>query len=400
MRAKRCALILMMIPLLLLPGCWSRRELTDVSFAGLMAIDWMDEQYVVTLNINSPRRQTQEQTAGGGKEGVWTVSGQGDTVDIALARIDQILSRSLTLAHIRAVFFGEEMARRGIGPALDFLLRSVEIRPTAWVGITEGKAKELLTARPRQEQVPSDGPMGYHDSAANRSSLTPARRLTEVSNILQEEGIELTLPFFRLGNREIPRENGALSPAPEHQKEIIFGGAGVFEQDRLVAWLSPTGARGQLWARDRVVHGALRGECPDPKKAHGVVFRLRKATGKVRTGVEGGKLRGYITIRVFADVNELLCEGRLPFTPDLPLLEKSLRERVQQDIDTALEAARETGSDIFGFGQSLFRYAPQQFTSRQEKWPELIKQMPISIKVEARVVRMGQISRRYKWRRD
>lgn len=396
-RAKR--LVTVLVLLALLPGCWSRRELTDVSFAGLMAIDWVNDEYKVTLNINSPRRQAGEGGVAPQSGAVWTVSGQGDTVDIALARIDQVLSRSLTLAHIRAIFYGEEMARRGIGPSLDFLLRSVEIRPTAWVGITQGQASELLMARPRQEQVPSDGPLGYHDTASNRSSLTPARRLTEVSNILQEEGVDLTLPFYRLGSEPIPRENGALSPSPSHHREVIFGGAAVFKGDKLADWLAPTGARGQLWARGRVVHGALRGNCPEPEKAHGVVFRLRKANGKVRTRVEGGKVKGYIDINVIADVNEILCDELLAEPPPLPRLEKSLRDRVLEDVNIALATAREEGADIFGFGQMLFRFAPRHYLARKERWDEVFKEMPISIRVQARVVRLGQISRRYRWRR-
>lgn len=393
------AVLLVMV--LLLSGCWSRRELTDVSFAALVGIDWVDDQYQITVNINQPQRSAGEQAESNTRR-VFTVSERAPSPDAALAKLDQILERSLTLSHVRSVVFGETMARRGIGPVLDFLLRSVEIRPTAWMAVTNGPAEELLMARPLQD-APAEGPLGYHDAASRRSSISPARRLTDAANILQEEGVDLTLPLFRRADREAPEsgkaeDQGALHAKEDHPAEIVYGGAGVFVQDKLVGWLTPEQARGQLWANDRVAHGAISSECPEPKADERVVFRLRRGSGKTKTHLEGNKVRGSVNIKVAVDVNDVTCSGPMVRDGDVSQLEQVLADRVRENIERALVVSRETGSDFFGFGQELFRDAPGAYLSREKKWEEILRTMPVTITVDASVVRLGQVNLKYRWR--
>lgn len=393
----RRLLALLCIGAVLTMGCWSRRELTEISFAGMMGIDWAEGKYEVTLNINSPKRAGGEETGGATRKEVWTVTGQGRSVDEALNRIDQILARSLTLAHVRSVIFGEELARRGIGPTLDFLLRSVEVRPTAWMGVTQGPAKELLKARPRQQTAPSEGPVGYHDVARLRSGYVPTQRLVDVTRILQEEGQDLALPFFRLGGEEAPRPAGAIEANEDAPQEIAFGGAGIFRGDKLVGWLSPVEARGGLWA-ERVEHGLVAARCRDEDRE--ALFRVRKAGGEISVQMGPDGPRGRIYTKVFADLNELGCRE---FTVDgynTAPLQRLLANQVSQEISMALEQARAAGSDFFGFGRQLYRDNPHLFKRKEAQWHKILAEMPVEIVVESRVPRLGQVTKRYLWSRE
>jgi spore germination protein KC len=400
---RRVAALIMAAGVLLLTGCWSRRELTDVSFAGVVGFDWVDDQYLVTIAIHSPR-----QTSAGGEKAqptartVWTISEQAPSPDVAFAQLDQILPRALTLTHVRSIIFGEEMARRGIGPVMDFLLRSVEIRPTAWVGVTNGQAAEVLRAQPRQG-VMTEGPLGYHEWTRDRSSITPARRLTDVAHILQEEGIDLTLPLFRRANKSSPnpersQEEGALRPKPEDAEEIIYGGSGVFRGDKLVAWLTPRETRGHLWGINEVGHGIVSAPCPKPVANQRVVFRLRNSNGRTTLAMVNGKLQGTVSVRVVVDVNEITCDEPLVGEEDTNRLEQVLEARVREYINASVNISRREGSDMFGFGQSLFRRQPAMFLTRQAKWDKILADLPVTVEVDARVVRLGQSRHRFHWR--
>ncbi|HEY3367163.1 MAG TPA: Ger(x)C family spore germination protein [Symbiobacteriaceae bacterium] len=397
MRHSKLVAVLLMA--FVLSGCWSRRELTEVSFAGIMGIDWVDGQYLVTINVLSPRRGG---GGGGGSEGVgtnvsgvWTVSQQAAALDEAVGRIDQILSRSLTLAHVRSIIYGEEMARHGIGPTVDYLLRSVEVRPTVWMGVTNGLARDLMTARTRQEGALSEGPLGYHDAAKRRSSVSPSIHLAEMANILQEEGISLTLPVFRLANRETPKPDGEKSPDPEAPKEIIFGGSGVFRDDKLVAWLSPDETMGQLWVKGHIVHGVISAPCKDPDRR--AVFRLRKGKGDVKIKLVQGKLVGEVHIKAIADLNELNCREPGLTEEGAVGLSDLLRKKVEQQISAALKVAQKNGADFLGFGQELYRRDPKMFRKHQATWAKELTTMPITIHVDAKVPRQGQMGPRFHW---
>ncbi|HWI65869.1 MAG TPA: Ger(x)C family spore germination protein [Symbiobacteriaceae bacterium] len=386
---------------LVVTGCWSRRELTEVSFAGILGVDWEEGKYMISLVISSPRRQSGE---GGGSPSrrVWTVSQDGPSLDAALARMDQTLDRSLTLSHIRAIVFGEGMARRGIGPVMDFLLRSVEVRPTAWVSVTNGDAKTLLGARPRQDEL-SEGPLGYQDAAQRRSSLTMARRLTEVANILQEEGVDLTLPMFRRGDQPGPQGQESQEEAPlrgyEHEEfEVKFGGSGIFKGDKLVGWLNPDETRGHLWVKDRIMQGAIIAQCPTPKPDQRIVFRLRHGEGELKTRVENGQVKGSIEVKVVADVNEISCEEPVLTDGNTEKLEQALDARMRKTIGQAVAAMKRERSDFLGFGQALYRKQPAAFTSREKQWDEILTQLPVTVDVSVRIPRLGQLNRRYRWK--
>ncbi|HYF91643.1 MAG TPA: Ger(x)C family spore germination protein [Symbiobacteriaceae bacterium] len=403
MRLRRMAAVLLAL-LMTLSGCWSRRELTEVSFAGLMGVDWAEGQYLITLNIWLPGRQGGER-GGGGTPGhkVMTVTERGPSPDGALAKLDQVLPRSLTLAHVRAVIFGEEMARKGIGPVMDFLLRSVEIRPNAFVGIASGSAFELLGARPRQD-IPAAGPLGYHDAALRRSSVTPIRRVAETANTLQEEGIDLTLPLFRRGNQPPPKppdvyDEGALRESEGNADEIVFGGAGVFRGDKLVGWLTPDETRGTLWGTDQMGHGAISAECPKPEPDNRIIYRLRKGQGKADVELVGGKPRGVIRVNVVADVNDVTCTDTMIRDGDIRSLIRVLDSRVRANVDRAVGVMRETGADIFGFGQNLFRADPAAFLAREDQWSDIVREMPVTVQIDARVSRLGQLNVKYRWKR-
>ncbi len=391
-RSFRLAVVL--LASLLLSGCWSRRELTDVSFVGLIGVDLEDDQYLVTFNVIAPKQAGQE--GGGASQGradVWSVTATAFSLDEAVGKANQLVSRDITLAHVRAIVFGETFARKGIAPALDFLLRSVEVRPTAWVTVTTGSANNFLEIRPRQERVPAEGPIGFNDLVQARSGITPARRLLEVANILQEEGIDLTLPLFRRADMKHPNPDGE-EEAGSGARELIYGGAGIFRGDRLVGWLSADQARGALWSVGRVSRAALAAPCEDPEKR--AVFRVRSSEGSVRTTVRDQKIEGEIRVKVVADLNESACSEQIVRGGDLSRAEEMLAKQVRTELTETLALLRETGSDYLGFGQSLYRRAPSIFRAHEKKWPETLAEMPVRIVVEAQVPRTGQMKQRYR----
>ena len=401
MRVRRFVVLVLLSALL--AGCWSRRELTEVSFVGAIGIDWVDGEFQVSLAVIQPRKQVSEQ-GGPPASGVWTVAERGPAITAALAKLDQTLERAMTLTHVRVIVFGREMAEHGIGPTIDFLLRGVEIRPTAWVAVTNSRAVDLLQARPRQERVPTDGPLGYQDVANRRSSITPARRLTQVAELLQEEGISLTLPLFRLGSLDAPNpeqamDEGAMEGRPENAREIIYGGAGIFRDDRLVGWLTPEQSRGHLWGINQIVHGVISADCLKPKPDERVVFHMRKSAGRSTTSLTGGKLRGLVRVQVVADIHELTCAEPILRNGDTSVAEALMAQRIRANIEKALAVSRATGADFFGFGQSLFRAAPAEFKARQSRWEEELRTMPITVEVQTRVARTEQITQRYRWRK-
>lgn len=384
-------LVCLLLLLSLLSGCWSRREITEVAFGGLMAIDWVDDAYLVTLNILLPPQPgggsgaaAGGQRGGGGDGSVWTIQTQAASIDEAIGRLDRISPRRVFLSHVRAVVFGEAMARRGIRPPLDALSRSVEIRPTLWVGVTPGLGGELLLARPTLELYPANGPLGYHDLIPRRGSLGPAQRLVQVVALLLEEGIDLSLPALHL----TAADSNPRPALPQPDPEVLIGGAALFKDDRLTGWLQPEEARGLLWANNTAQLGTVQTPCPEGEGW--VVHRLRDSSARLRAELRGDALAVEIRIAITTDINEVLCPHGPTSAAELRRFEQALAAEVAREVQSALAKMQEHGSDALGIGQALFRANPRAYRELAERWSEVFTELEVDLQIAASVRRVGQ----------
>ncbi len=385
----------LLLALALLSGCWSRREITETSFIGLLAVDWVNGRYRLTANGLLPANQGSDRSASGGggtdpeQKPIWTIQAEAPSLDEAMGRLERLSPRRIFLGHLRAVLFGEAMARRGIGAPLGYLDRSSEVRPTVWLGVTPGLAGPLLTTRPVTELYPANGPLGYHDLIPKRLSMAPARRLVNAIAILQEEGADLVLPMFRMREPE-GGDPTTVIPAPERVGEMLIGGAGVFRGERLVGWLTPEEGRGLLFARSRAASGPIAARCPQGEGQ--TVFRLRGSKTKlILTGEEADDLAVTLLITAYADLNDVQCDTGPASVDQLTQFEEALAGEIEREVRNALQISRRTGADIFNLGQALFQRNPPAYKALARRWPEVLARIPVEIQVQTRVPRVGQI---------
>lgn len=113
-------------------GCWSRRELNELSIAFALGLDYADGEHVVTVQIINPGEISPAQGGeGGGGEArapVATFTTRGATLFEAVRRMTKVVPRKVFLSYVRIVVIGEALAKQGIVDVLDFLLREDEFR--------------------------------------------------------------------------------------------------------------------------------------------------------------------------------------------------------------------------------------------------------------------------------
>lgn len=152
----RRALVCLLLRLLaagLFGGCWSRKEIHELAFVMAIGVDWDEERgrYDLTLQVVRPALVPQPtgQGSGGGlpqERPYFFIQVGGGNLAEALGEALKFETRRLYLGHLQAVGVREAAARRGIGPALDYLWRHQEVRPTAEMLVAASRARTLLQA--------------------------------------------------------------------------------------------------------------------------------------------------------------------------------------------------------------------------------------------------------------
>ncbi|WP_231571157.1 Ger(x)C family spore germination protein [Gordoniibacillus kamchatkensis] len=178
-RTQARLLLVFVLAVPLLSGCWDRQEIEQRAVVLGVGIDVASEQTVnknegevshlrgsfpepetgnirVTMQIAVPGRiplgpGVSGSGGGGGGAGgqntVWVVDGFGQTINDALNNMQQSVALPLFYGHLRVIVISEAVAKKGIQNLNDFLRRNPEIRRMTWMVVSRGKAAEVMRLR-------------------------------------------------------------------------------------------------------------------------------------------------------------------------------------------------------------------------------------------------------------
>ncbi|MGE5675398.1 MAG: Ger(x)C family spore germination protein, partial [Mycobacterium leprae] len=144
----------MLLALVLLTGCWDRVEVEDQAYVISMGIDkGVRERLQVTVRVAEPSQQRRPPGTGLSAR---LLTAEGDTVLQAIYVMNGGMGRRLDLRHLRALVWGESLARDGLEPVIMELERNPFIRSTMLVAQARGRAMDVLQAdAPTIETDPS-----------------------------------------------------------------------------------------------------------------------------------------------------------------------------------------------------------------------------------------------------
>jgi spore germination protein KC len=143
---KFLLLIYISLTLMIVPGCWSRRELNSLSISQAIAVDLEPDGKIVLTFLFVKPDSGQKQMGGGSGSGMSyvLVSEKGETLFDTQRDIYLSLPRKLFMGQNSLVIYSEQAARAGLGPLMDLFFRHKDFRLTNYVFVTRGKASDML----------------------------------------------------------------------------------------------------------------------------------------------------------------------------------------------------------------------------------------------------------------
>lgn len=145
-------LLVMLLCMPLLGGCYDRNELEEMAFIVSLGFDKGPGQTVdVTARIAVPRKLTGGGTGegnsgkGGGEVGgAKAITVRAHSVEEAVNLLNTNVERRISMLHLAIIVFGEDLARDGILPYLRPLSRYREFRRTVFLHVVKGKARKIF----------------------------------------------------------------------------------------------------------------------------------------------------------------------------------------------------------------------------------------------------------------
>lgn len=394
MRYKLASLLMALVLLFPLAGCWDRRELNELGISVAMGIDKVGDRYQVTVQVVQPGEVASQK---GGSEGITPVTiykAAGTTIFEAVRKMTTVSSRKIYAAHLRIIVIGEELAREGIGDALDLLSRDYELRADSFLLIakrtTAAHVLEILTPL---EKIPAN--KIYDSIQTSEKVWAPVMSVTldTFINDMESKGKNPVISGILVtGNSEKGSTNENLKTI-QPAASIQNNGLAVFRRDRLIGWLNQQESKGYNYIVNNIDSTVGIVDCPHGGK---VALEVIHSEAKIKSSVRNGRLRLAVDLRSEQNVGEVKCQIDLTEPQAVQALEQQAEKVMQGILEHAIEAAQKKyKSDFLGFGNAVHRSNPGEWKSLQKDWEEVFEVTDVDVTVKVNIKRTGTVTNSY-----
>lgn len=385
-KKRAILLILIIVNLLILSGCWDTREINELGLVTAVGIDKADgsNKYMVTVQIANPSSQNSGSGQSGAKSEVWIGAAEGPSLFDATRKLVKTSSRRIMWAHNNVVIIGESLAKEGIIPVADYFSHNPELRMKAAIVIADGDAKDYISAKIGMDSPPgvSFGSLeGYRALAAE--SLES--HLLEVCSNLKSKCANSLISKVSL-KETISQSGDSESKDSGNSKIVELSGAAVFNKDKMVGWLSPEESRGIAWILNQTKDTAVT----VIDSEHGdksVVVEIGAVKSKIKSEVVDGKLKISIHLSGKGDIVEEDGTTSQDMDEVKKHINKLLNKAIEDEIKKSLEIVQEKYKvDCLGFAAIVHAQNSKEWDKGlKDKWEEIFPEIPVTVSVSINI---------------
>ncbi|HOP74026.1 MAG TPA: Ger(x)C family spore germination protein [Bacillota bacterium] len=383
-------------------GCWDRKELESMGLVQTLGLDLAENNEVmVTCMIAIPSKLGATAEGGGSVEGpgVLLISMNAPSIYEAFNLMNTTVNREVTLLQNQALIIGEDIAKSGIKPWIDNLLRFRDMRRTLLIFVCKGKAADIMKIQPKLDPNPAE----YFRDLVMTSKRTGMFPLTNLHDFIrryqssaQENYAPLLMEYKPSQSSEPPpqsSENGESGngekPESEEPTEVRIAGTAVFKSNRLVGHLDLYETQVLQIITNQFQEAFLT--LPDPlRKETKITFRLTRSK-PTRIKYIKNEVPSF-TVDIWMEASLISIESTIDYTT--PQMEEFLRQKIAAALRHRIEKVIEKTqndfrSDIFGFGQKVRHSMLTTTEWERYRWPEKYTKSKVNINVHVFIRRVG-----------
>lgn len=372
---RTVAVLLLLILLLNLAGCYDRRDIERRTAILALGIDKNPEdgpglevtaQIAVYHNMGEAVGGTEE---GGEGAPLQVASVRGPSIGTALEKLENMVNNPIFLGHTMLLAISQEAATGGIYPLLDYLLRSNDFRRKSWLIITPGSAKELLELTSPLHPLPPLYILTTLESLANNKAI-PIMRFEDF--------------MFRFNSPSKQPVAVMLKPAGD---KVELEGLAAFAREKMVGKLSPAELRIFLYLSQAKGRGLINllGAAGGQIKYS---YEVRNSNRRVATSLKNNQVSFAIDLWLEGNIVENPEQTNLDDESVLKELEQRLSAQLERECQRVIRKIQgELATDILNLGEYVRAYHPHYW--QKVDWQKEFPTVPITVHVTTHIRRLG-----------
>ncbi|MCS7464709.1 Ger(x)C family spore germination protein [Paenibacillus doosanensis] len=387
MKRLAAAALASILLLSLTTGCWNRRELNTLGIQLGTAIDKKGDQVQVAVQVVEPSAIAAK-VGSNDLAPVVMYKATAPTVFQAFRKMTEVSPRKVYAAHIRVLVLSEELAKDGVGKALDLLFRDSESRTDFYVMVAkESKAEDVLKILTPLEKIPANKLYNSLETSSKAWAPTTTFTLDQFIEQLVSEGMNPVLTGIVVkGNRQLGETKRNVEQI-EPEARLEYSTLAVFKKDKLIGWLDEEESRGYNYIMNNVKSTVGSVRCPDGGK---IDLESIRAQSTIKGSVVNGEPVIDISVKGESNIGNVECKIDIENPETMQMLqreaEQALVKRMKQTVKVAQSKYK---VDMFGFGQAIYRSNPQEWKKLKDNWTERFPKVKVNYKAKVLLRKLG-----------
>ncbi|QGT99396.1 Nutrient germinant receptor hydrophilic subunit C (GerKC/GerAC/GerBC) [Candidatus Syntrophocurvum alkaliphilum] len=400
---KNFIVVFIIILFLSLAGCWDRQDLRDIAIVSALGIDKLDDENILlTVQVINLQQLQQQEGAGfsPGEEDLAFVnfSHHGKSFFSAKRELTHTIPSRVFGGHTAVIIFGKEKAEKGLLPHLDFIIRDYDFRRNKHVIVADGKAKDILNVKTEITPIPGFAIEQLIDQAC-RHSHAPKITVQEFIFRTMTPGMVPVAPMIFIESEE---KEGVAENEEHDQEEVnqeldqkqalYLRDTAVFNKDvEMVGKFNKDETRGMYWVFGDVTSANIYIEGINNDLQ--VATEIIRASSKITPIYENNRFSILVEINIKSILGEAHNGIDLLDEKNWEKIKKEQALVVEGEIEKAINKAKDLNSDVFGFGNTIYKKYPNEWKQIEDNWHEKFADLDIAIKIKSNVVRSEMIDR-------
>lgn len=352
-------------------------------------IDRTEAGYELTAQISVPKGGE----SAGGTASV-ELTGRGETVADCLMQMYANSGWVPKFDFCSLVLLGEETARTGAMPALNYFLHNEYMSDDCAVAACEGRAGELLQKKSAIDDTPSLAIAKLFSGAAEKSGATVKNTLREFAVSTLGKAESSFMPYIRAfpdgegenggGSAEGSSGNAGSGGGAEGSSSGGDAGSGADKGEAPVLFRAEETAlffrgrmTGLLSAEETFAYNLLMGHVSagiltvEGEDGLPVSLSIKRGTGKAALS-DGEALRAELSVSLKVLVSDRAEEDFLAGTETNVATrtdEARAEELLRGSVSSLWETCGESGCDLFLLARELYRRDPGRYEAEKERFP-------------------------------
>lgn len=370
-------LMIIVMMSIFLTGCWNYIEVEKMSLVAGMAVDKdnLDNQYEITTEIIDVNSADKNPTFSS-----LVIQSKGKSIFDCMRNMINISAKKLYWSHATTVIISKDLAKEGILPVLDWIVRDSEPRLTIYFLIADtDKAKDILSLEPLSTEIRS-----YEIESmilANKKlAKIPDIKVYELVNDLSKEGIHPVIPTIG-------------ETINEGKKTMHLSGGAILNKDVLVGFLDLDEVKNYLFIRNQIKGGVLPISLYSTDTEPNITLEIFHNKTKITPIISNGDLSIDIKINTQVGIGEL--DTPIDFMEEgiTEKIKLAAEESLEKNISQLIKRIQEDFSlDIFGFGVKVKEKMPELWKEIGDNWDEVFKELKITVNADIHIRGSGHTS--------